>query len=353
MRATALSHPERSKSLAARCRSSVLAVGMAAAMTVSFAGTAAADIPGSPSTGGETPSLRSGNPTCATVMPGDFLEFYKQDPPRDETNVRVEATDPETNETLVGLLDVDVTFGGTPSEPRTFTFHIDGDLVVVGVLVKGGNNANFYDYRPGGVTDDGNLHAPLTDRGNPRGISHIEFCFGAVQEGALLIEKNSSKGGPVQVEGAKFAVTGPNEYSEFVTDTEDTPDGEVPDEAPETGVVCISGLRQGEYTVAETEAPEGYARDEDTKTAQVVPGTDCTDNRPTDEDDGLVAFENVPLADVDINITGQVPGEITSDIVCRRGTTVVGDSRPGGDPETLEMDDLPAGIYTCTLNIDP
>ncbi|CAL9431077.1 prealbumin-like fold domain-containing protein [Streptomyces sp. enrichment culture] len=352
MRATARSQPARSRSLGARCRSSLIAVGMATAMSVSFAGTAVADTAGPPSGDGEQPVLKLGNVTCADVLnPEDFLFEHKHEPVVSVTDFPVSYTDPDTGEMLTGLLDV--TVSSTLRGP-VFRYNVTGDLIPVGVVVKGGPNANFYDYRPGGNANDSYLHAPVNDRNNKFfGLSHVSFCFDEVKPGALQINKNSSKGGSVLAEGAKFAVNGPSLPTETVTDTQNTPMGEVPDEDPATGVVCISGLRPGNYTVSETQAPPGYARDTTTKTVTVVPGTDCNGNRPAGTSTGRATFVNKPLADVDITVTGQQPGEINSKIVCRKGTTVVGNSGAYTDPANLTMTGLKPGIYTCTLDIDP
>ena len=37
---------------------------------------------------------------------------------------------------------------------QTFRFTLTGDFVAAGVIVKGGSNANFYDYRPDGNAAD-------------------------------------------------------------------------------------------------------------------------------------------------------------------------------------------------------
>ena len=39
---------------------------------------------------------------------------------------------------------------GVNESARTVDFSFSGDFVALGVIVKGGNNANFYDYRPDG-----------------------------------------------------------------------------------------------------------------------------------------------------------------------------------------------------------
>ncbi|HEU4540164.1 MAG TPA: SpaA isopeptide-forming pilin-related protein [Jiangellaceae bacterium] len=121
-------------------------------------------IPGSPSGDGVTPTGVHGNPSCSDVLnTGDFLFEFKLDPPQ-------EGTFPLTFDGLSGTVTVDIT-------DSTFDFTFTGDFVAAGVIVKGGPNANFYDYRPNGSADDTGLHAPVNpSNGQFFGISHISFC---------------------------------------------------------------------------------------------------------------------------------------------------------------------------------
>jgi hypothetical protein len=70
---------------------------------------------------------------------------------------------------------ITITRVDTPQGP-TFSFITDGPShLVTSVLVKGGPNANLYDYGTGIAHDDG-LHAPLNpDNGKYYGLSHA--CF--------------------------------------------------------------------------------------------------------------------------------------------------------------------------------
>jgi uncharacterized repeat protein (TIGR01451 family) len=123
-----------------------------------------ADLPGPPSGDGEQPILVLGNPTCAQLVPGS-IEF-KVEPVRDGT-FQISSGD------LSGTLTVSVNEG-----MQTFGFAFNGDFVALGVIVKGGNNANFYDYRPDGNAADTGLHAPVNpNNGNFYGLSHITFCI--------------------------------------------------------------------------------------------------------------------------------------------------------------------------------
>jgi hypothetical protein len=96
-----------------------------------------------------TPLLVSGNPSC--------VDGLKIEPVQDGT---------------FGPVTIDVT-------GSTFSFTTDGTLVN-SVVVKGGPNANLYDYSgEGGVTSDSGLHSPINPKtGNPYGLSHLCFFLG-------------------------------------------------------------------------------------------------------------------------------------------------------------------------------
>jgi uncharacterized repeat protein (TIGR01451 family) len=128
------------------------------------------DTPGPPSGDGVQPTVIDGNPTCLDVMAsGDFLFEHKQDPPADAT---IELTHGDLSGTLTIVVN---------ETTQTFDFTFSGDFVAAGVLVKGGPNANFYDYRPDGNAADTGLHAPVNpSNGKFYGLSHISFC---IQEG--------------------------------------------------------------------------------------------------------------------------------------------------------------------------
>lgn len=143
-------------------RRSFVTVAAAMALGIGILGVspASADHP----TSAVTPTEVPGNPTCDDI---DGLEFdlaFKLDPvPGGLTS------HPITN----GVSD-EITLD--VNDPIINSFSIDG-AVAVAVLVKGGPNANLYDYRPDGVSGDVDLHAPDTPGGPPAGLSHVEFCL--------------------------------------------------------------------------------------------------------------------------------------------------------------------------------
>ncbi|HET9672924.1 MAG TPA: CARDB domain-containing protein [Actinomycetota bacterium] len=135
----------------------------------------AGDDPGPASGDGVQPTFEGGNPECLDVMAAsDFLFEEKREPVVDET---VELSyELDGGQVLTGTLVIEV------HEDGTVDFTITGDFVAAGVIVKGGPNANVYDYRPTGNTADTGLHAPV----NPEsqrfyGLSHLTFCIAEVQ----------------------------------------------------------------------------------------------------------------------------------------------------------------------------
>src|SRR4029453_18461213 len=102
------------------------------------------------------------------------------------------------------------------------------------------------------------------------------------------------KGGAVSTAGAVFSYSGPSGNNLSVTDN-DTGDAD-----STVGVVCVSGLLTGDYTVNETTPPPGYGDASQTDlTATVVAGTNCTNNLPVGT--GVVTFTNPPLPDIQVN----------------------------------------------------
>lgn len=68
-----------------------------------------------------------------------------------------------------------------------------------------------------------------------------------LQRGSIEITKNNAN--KEKLGGAKFKITGPNGYEKTVT---------TPLDGPNKGIVDISDLLPGEYTITETKAPENY-----------------------------------------------------------------------------------------------
>jgi uncharacterized repeat protein (TIGR01451 family) len=127
--------------------------------------------PGGPTTThGVQPEVVAGNPDCDDVGSASVHSF-KIDAVADGS-----FTDPATGITFtLTIPSVDA----TPNEGESFDFEIDGG-VALDVIVKGGPNANHYDYAGtvGPVASDTWLHAPVNPN-NDRffGLSHIEFCY--------------------------------------------------------------------------------------------------------------------------------------------------------------------------------
>ncbi len=139
-----------------------------------------------------TPTVVAGNPSCATVIPGEFDHEEKIEPVED-------GTFPFSFDGVSGTITLVVDEGA-----KTFDFTIDG-AAAVSVLVKGGPNANWYDYRPDGVTSDVDLHAPRRN-GGLFGLSHISFCL--VEAPPELVITKTAAADPITVgDKASFTIT--------------------------------------------------------------------------------------------------------------------------------------------------
>jgi uncharacterized repeat protein (TIGR01451 family) len=125
------------------------------------------DEPGAPSGNGVQPVLLIGNQNCAEVLGDDLLFEYRDNAPADDT-VDLAAV---SGGLVEGTLTIDV-------HGNLVDFEIEDGDPLAAVVVKGGSNANLFDYRPDGETADTDLHAPLNpENGQFYGLSHISFCW--------------------------------------------------------------------------------------------------------------------------------------------------------------------------------
>lgn len=117
------------------------------------------------------PERKAGNPTCSDFEP-------------DGTNWTEFKIEPVENGSYDdGTLNVTLTVhdGGLEDDEDRFVDWI-ANINVSAVLVKGGPNANLYEYDPGEMMDTG-LHAPINPNNDkPFGLSHISFCYEAPEE---------------------------------------------------------------------------------------------------------------------------------------------------------------------------
>jgi hypothetical protein len=168
-----------------------------------------------------------------------------------------------------------------------------------------------------------------------------------LQQGALSILKNSTKGGAVANAGAVFSYDGSS-----VTDNG------AGDEDPAIGSVCVSGLAPGEYTVNETTAPDGYGAadaSEADQTVTVVAGTDCDAALPGAG--ATATFTNAPLADIQVNVRDGGSGETSATSITCDDTGTETTTPPNGWDSSvthsdIQIDPSPVTI-TCTIVIDP
>jgi hypothetical protein len=84
-----------------------------------------------------------------------------------------------TTYNLGGVGTVTVVVSNDPSCGEVFSWEVSPGIEIDNIIVKGGPNANSYDYtgvspRP---TFDGFLHSPVGPSGDFYGLSHIDFCY--------------------------------------------------------------------------------------------------------------------------------------------------------------------------------
>lgn len=111
------------------------------------------------------------------------------------------------------------------------------------------------------------------------------------------------------------------------------------------GLACVQGLPLGNASVVETTPPAGYAGDPDTEMVTVVDGT-CSSGAVG------VSFENTPLTDVTVTVDSQHDGATSTTITCVDANGDTLDSVTVSDG-SLNLTDLPPGVVTCTIDVDP
>ncbi len=128
-------------------------------------------------TGGIVPTTVAGNPdACSVCGTGGFkldftpttgTYFFTMGPSQIFTSCSNGPSAP-----MIAGAGVKLTVTG-----NTFSWEVIGNITINTIIVKGGPNANVYNYN--GQSSDGNLHPPINNQQNCTffGISHIEFCY--------------------------------------------------------------------------------------------------------------------------------------------------------------------------------
>jgi hypothetical protein len=183
-------------------------------------------VAGPPSGDGVQPLFVPDNPDCDDF---GFSEELRVNAPSDGT-----FTD--------GTLEVEIDVHGLPQGQG---FDWESNIAVLAVIVKGGPNANFYDYGSGD-TEDTDLHAPVNPNNNQFfGLSHISFCYGEApppETGRIIIVKNAI----------------PNSDQDFDYDGDLGTFTLVDDGSGAQNSAVFSGLDPGDFDVTELGPPSGW-----------------------------------------------------------------------------------------------
>lgn len=109
------------------------------------------------------PTLLSGNPTCASLIPGS-------------RQIKIEIEDFGTVPFNAGPVTITaLAFRAGETKPIGLTF--TSQVPISGVVMKGSDAGNFYDYRPAGSSGDGGLVTPVNSSTFNAAISHVSFCY--------------------------------------------------------------------------------------------------------------------------------------------------------------------------------
>lgn len=103
-----------------------------------------------------TPALVAGNPKCSDLNPA--WTSVKADPPNDGVY-----TD--------GTLSANLTKNAGQVDWSS-------NIPIDAVIIKGGDNANVYNYTPNASSDTGLVTPTNPSNGQPYGLSHVDFCYG-------------------------------------------------------------------------------------------------------------------------------------------------------------------------------
>jgi hypothetical protein len=165
-----------------------------------------------------------------------------------------------------------------------------------------------------------------------------------LQQGALIIEKRSTKTGNPLVSNAGAVFS----YGTGLSVT----DNGTGDDDSTVGKMCVDQLTPGSYTVSETTPPSGYgAGSPSSQSATVVAGTNCTDNKPTGS--AVVSFTNPPLSDIQVNFRDGGSGETSATISCDNTGGTGSNTAASGWDTSRTVTGLAPQIVTCTITIDP
>ena len=250
-------------------------------------------------------------------------------------------------------------FNTNPATTNTFSLQDNGTKTFNGVLLANDKTVvetipdnwtlSSIDCSAGNVTPDSTSTTTGTVQFDIDQSTDVLECTynNTLNQGALRILKNSTKGGAVANAGAVFSF-GPGA-------TQNVTDNGTRDEDSDVGEVCVSGLSTGPYTVNETSPPNGYAGAPASEADQVVnvaTGTNCAGNQPGTG--ATATFTNPPLSDIQVNFRDGGSDETSATISCDNTTGTGSNTAASGwdTSRTVTGVRAPTDIH-CTISIDP
>jgi hypothetical protein len=175
--------------------------------------------------------------------------------------------------------------------------------------------------------------------------------------GTILIHKVSTKTDTF-VDGACFTIDDDplNElaFSGTVCD-DDFAAATLSDTDATDGVICVEDVPLGDYDVTESTVPDGYAGDDDIVPVTVDDSESCADKAATPD----AEFQNIPLADIQVNFRDAGSGETSLDVPidCDNSTGTESTTDATGWEDTLTIEDIEIDpspqTIVCTIVIDP
>jgi uncharacterized repeat protein (TIGR01451 family) len=227
-------------------------------------------------------------------------------------------------------------------------FSVDNGLALV-VIVKGGPNANVYDYRPGGTAHDDRLVTPTNPSNNqPFGLSHVSICVIPILA-SIEVDKSgpdlSKVGDPTDY---TVTITNTGNIQLFIESVMDTLAGDLTAAVvAQCGPLAVDEICAFDYSYTPVEADPDPL--ENTVT---VSANSASDFSGTDATDSGSATVNLFQPDIEVTKDGDVTEALVGDTVTY--TVTIENTSSADSPDLVFdlIDDSLQGDLTDAANVD-